>query len=376
MPFASGRPVVVGLAAATLVLLLVIAAVVLVGSRPRLPPPFGPAANGLIAFDTGRGGGVWLANNDGSDPRRIVGEGIERTPSFSPNGTMLAFWSRPNPETDISLFVANADGSAPHRIAPTQRFVTDPAYAAWWAPDSARLTFSSYGPDGVGRIWVVSIDGSPAVPITSQVASRINPSWSPDGAWIVFNELSRQTPSTHAISIVHPDGSDLRVLHAQRILGSVDTEAGFGETFRWSPDSRRIAYNRGKDPGRPSEMDATAQYLAVVDIDRPESDHVVYDEGGGSLHFPVWSPDGRSLAFVVGEAGNAIHVVDPDGAADRIVGRCPVPIESLAWSPDGKWLTMGCPDGAELRPAAGSDGDPGVPLDDRSRAIDIQRVAP
>ena len=54
------RPVVALLA---LLLALAALAVVYVGSRPRLPEPFGLAANGALAF--WRDGDIWLADPDG-----------------------------------------------------------------------------------------------------------------------------------------------------------------------------------------------------------------------------------------------------------------------------------------------------------------------
>ena len=79
---------------ALLTLLLASLAAIGVGSQPGPDPapPFGLARNGLIAFDSG--GDIWVAEPDGSDPRLFVsGPGFDIDPTFSPDGTKLAFWS-------------------------------------------------------------------------------------------------------------------------------------------------------------------------------------------------------------------------------------------------------------------------------------------
>jgi dipeptidyl aminopeptidase/acylaminoacyl peptidase len=368
---------------AVALLVIVMIAILIAGSQRRLPPPFGPAANGLIAYDTGPGGGVWIADRDGANPRRVVGEGIERTPVFSPDGTRLAFWSRTNVPAEsafdvtFTLFVANADGSDPHRIAASQRFWTEPADAASWSPDSAHLTFSAAAVHGdPAQIWVVATDGSPAVPITSKLADRAEPAWSPNGEWIAFNELSGVVRDTHSIVLTHPDGTGTRVLHRQPVVGSRDEETGFGETIRWSPDSRSIAFNRGIDPMNPSETSEHAQYLAVLDAEGRGTERVVYTESSGWLHVPAWSPDGAAIAFQAGAGPVTLHVVDRDGSGDRVVVECPQQIDSLAWSPDGRYLTFACGDRAALEPVPAATKAVGVKLDAGARAIDIQRVAP
>lgn len=101
--------------------LLVIAGLLaLVGSQPRLPPPFGLADNGAIAF--ARDGNLFVIDAPGSPARQITSsDETDLRPVFSRLGDRLAFvrsiGPHPQPWVRAEVWVAEADGSGAHRIA-------------------------------------------------------------------------------------------------------------------------------------------------------------------------------------------------------------------------------------------------------------------
>jgi hypothetical protein len=82
----------VGVAIALIALL--VATLVYVGSRQtRLPPPFGVARNGSIAYAAN--GDIYTADPvNGSERVIVAGEALDRAPTFSRDGTKVAFCDR------------------------------------------------------------------------------------------------------------------------------------------------------------------------------------------------------------------------------------------------------------------------------------------
>ncbi|GAB4151829.1 MAG: S9 family peptidase [Planctomycetota bacterium] len=101
-----------------------------------------------------------------------------------------------------------------------------------------------------------------------------------------------------------------------------------------SPDGARLAYVvRTADI---AENRSIAR-LHVLDL-RDHADHVV--PGEGSAFSPMWSPDGRRLAFVSTRGGSPqIWIADADGGGRaRRVTDHPGGVSNAEWSPDGRWF--------------------------------------
>jgi len=127
-----------------------------------------------------------------------------------------------------------------------------------------------------------------------------------------------------------------------------------------SPDGKRIAYSvtMRDRPGRPYGQ------LWIMDLATQKSTRVGGDKDGGGG--PVWSPDGKWVAFFGHQGGKGgIFVVRPDGAEVTFLGESngtnsPLPGtgNELTWSPDGKTIAFisSTPDPR----AAEASGDPMV----------------
>ena len=221
----------------------------LVGSRHRLPPPFGLARPGLIAFDSG--GDIFVSNADGTGRRQLTsGPAIDLLPHWSPDGTKLAFLSLIDP-TDMAnyaapteeLVVIDPDGT--HRTVVGTKHATGVAYGdpyhygsgASWSPDGRQLVYAG-PPDGKNdRIFVTQADGTGSRMIGDETVRGQDPIWSPDGKRIAFHGGSND--SDRGIYLMNADGSDVH-----RLVGLKATYS----PLTWSPDGSAIAYTERPVP--------------------------------------------------------------------------------------------------------------------------------
>lgn len=102
-------------------------------------------------------GDIWVANRDGSDPRRLTADPAEEnTPIFSPDGSKIAY--RANYEGNSDVYVIPADGGQPRQL--TWHPGNDVPVA--WAPDGSAVAFVSPREREHGRsaqLYHASLDG-------------------------------------------------------------------------------------------------------------------------------------------------------------------------------------------------------------------------
>jgi Tol biopolymer transport system component len=355
------RPVLL-LATVALLILALLGAAILIGSQRRLPHPFGPAGNGLIAYDAG--GRLYLSNADVSEPRAVEGGlGAVISPVFSRDGQQVAFFSAASPTASSRhVFVASVDDAAPARKIsgkhPTlQGHATPPA----WSIDGSRLFYAAYG-DGAVRLASAAVDGSGVTFLTDDaVPDPWTPFISPDGRWLAFRS---QRPDAR-LMVMPVDGGRPKELLS--VSGATDAFVNMG----WSLDSTRVVYHR------PNPDDG----IAVVEtVDIRDGTIVRISRTGEHSTDPSWSPDGRWISYGF-EVGGVRHtaIVAPDGSGLRDLG--PIGGCVMGWSPDARYLfgfTTDCFSSKVTR----------IPIDDPSAAVefdlpgaltgqpDWQRVAP
>ena len=304
------RLVPIGILVLLLTAILVVTAVV--ATRRHVPAPFGPAANGAIAYDAGDALYVLDAEGGGARPL-ATGLGHAFTPTYSPDGTKIAFWARPGADGPLSLFVTSATGDGTAiRVSDDVAFTSYVFEQPTWSPDGGRLAFSA-GDQGIDRIYVANADGSGAAPVSDRSRSRSAPIWSPDGRWLAYQAMTAGAGDV-SLAVSSPDGTNERDL----VTVPAPSDSFLGSA--WAPDSQRIAYWRDASSGT---------MIGVVGFDGREQ---VASGVDGDVVNPVWAPDGSRVAYV--DLVHGLITVRPDGT-DRqhladYTGDC-----GLAWSPDG-----------------------------------------
>jgi len=168
---------------------------------------------------------LYLANvRTGAVTRLLLTGSFVGSPVWSPNGRWIAFllYRRGgDPATQGSLGQIFLLSTATHRLQQITHFPQgywprDPA----WSPDSGRIAFSyattpaTYGVNLQIGIGVINLDGTH---FQSLNASGFQPSWSPDGNWIVFSasngrHVGHPYYGPVNLEVMKADGSSLHVI--------------------------------------------------------------------------------------------------------------------------------------------------------------------
>ena len=349
----------------SLVILVVLAALlataaVYFGTQKRLPPPYGPAANGSLAYP--EGGDIYVRNGlTGTSRLMIGGPGSDAFPFFSPDGSLLAFTTTSDAGAEY-LKVANADGTNVRQLLadpvvsagavwrPDSRAIAvdttiqgvhkllivpvdgttpteidlgglAPMNVLWRPPTGAALTFRAVDDKGDMDLYTVNADGSglhgyglPGQSAFGADYTLSGATWSPDGATLAYNsiELDPSTLVTHfRVGLILPDGS------AMTIPGPMDSRVQ--EAWpAFSPDGQWILVHRWTFKG---ETPTPEGWVAVIPADLSASARDVgprvpggEDTGGTKL----WSPDGSRILWMASNTGQIFSVDAKTGDYETI----------------------------------------------------------
>lgn len=211
-----------------------------------------------------------VSASGGSDPIAVPTDApyaqVER---WSPDGSKIAYLAPDGgPSSDLSIVVANADGSNANTIVP--------GFVSWlsWSPDGTEIAYV----DGEG-LWVVNADGTQPRLIDHGRWESVD--WSPDGTKLLLSGYPGDTNQLD-LFMVTPQGHDL----SQLTNDPVSEHAA-----SWSPDGSSILF--GISPGSVDDdhqMDVAVASASGTDVR-------VLTDWSGFDGFPVWSPDGHWIAF-------------------------------------------------------------------------------
>jgi hypothetical protein len=181
-----------------------------------------------LAFDSDRDGerAVYIADRNGERVTRVSGQGYAAVPSWSPDGTLLAFIkAEPDRVRVWNLWSLNV---ATGELQRHTSFRNGQTWGASWFPDGRRLAYSHED-----RLIVLDLQSGAEKIHESPVKGRLvrTPAVSPDGRSIIFQ--------------VYRDGVwmlDVATGATRRVLDDVTAEE-----FAWAPDGQRIAYHSRRD---------------------------------------------------------------------------------------------------------------------------------
>ncbi|HEV8149731.1 MAG TPA: protein kinase [Gemmatimonadales bacterium] len=292
--------------------------------------------DGRIYFSSlGGNGGIWRVPVIGGTPEPVTqvsdsaGEYVHAWPQLLPGGKDLLFTVvGPSSGALDSRIVVEAVGSGPRRTL------------------AEHATFGRYLPSGQllyvtneGTVFAAAYDrrkrtvvGTPQAVLSDVYVSV----WGGAALLTVAEDgtLAFQPGITGPLQVVRT------VDRSGRDLGGIQP-AGDVDGIRLSPDGRRIAAN----------VRAPSKNGIWLFGPEGEPERLTFEEA--EAEFPVWSPDGRMIAYTSALASQARQLQIREVAAGtrpRRILTWPRHLHLSSWSPDGKWLA-----GYDVNPTRGQD---------------------
>jgi Tol biopolymer transport system component len=280
------------------------------------------------------GGGIYalpLAGTGERKPIEIYRHKSQVTgPRLSPNSRFVTYVSNETGRNE--LYVRPFDPAAAPGDKPAAgpwKISEDGAQGmAFWRRDGRELTF--LGPDrGIMSVAVTTTGdfefGKPSLLFRLSETTPVGP-----GNASVNRDVDR-----FVIAIPPPQLRQLTVFDRQGKPLSTIGQPGIFGAMRLSPDGRRLAVIR-------SDPKTGNNDLWVLDVASGREVRITNDPQPNNA--PVWSPDGRQIAYVsTNEGYSSIYrkAADGTGEAEQVFRYTPGAFIGLTdWSPDGRYLTF------------------------------------
>jgi hypothetical protein len=168
-----------GLALLVIALIVAAAALIAGSTQNRVPPPFGPARNGVITYAS-KGDIYTIDPATGTTAAIVTGPTVDSDPVFSPDGTRIAF-RQANPLNGSpaeDLVVVGPDGSKP--VVITANPIPAGPSRFEWAPDSRSLLV---GVNDDSAIWLYDVSAAaPPRKVTTNAQPYFRPFQPPTGS--------------------------------------------------------------------------------------------------------------------------------------------------------------------------------------------------
>jgi Tol biopolymer transport system component len=264
-----------------------------------------PGQNGRIAYVSHLPSGlheIYTMKPNGTDRNQLTDDSVyDTSPVYSPSGTKIAFASVR--EGGVSeIYTMNANEGTDRRNLSGSTNGKDPAYS----PSGTKIAFVGQGEDE-DILVMYAKDGSAkkdltdTPPVNGYEVREREPAYSPDGTKIVFYKES-----------FRPHDVDLYTMNANRTgvkpaVRQITDYPGKEYSPDWSPSGHRIVFYQS----------TRTKGLRILTIRPDGTDRQLVVQDGRD---PVWSPDGRKIAFT---RDGHVYTVNPDGTSEREVPGTP-----------------------------------------------------
>ena len=126
----------------------------------------------------------------------------QASPTFSPDGSKLAFVSDKDGKPRIYVISATFTSKRPTPVLITKQNQENSCPS--WSPDGKKLAYSAKT-KGTRQIWIYDFETKEEWQLTDGTGNKENPSWAPDSKHLVFNSTDGHISELYIVNLNQPD---------------------------------------------------------------------------------------------------------------------------------------------------------------------------
>jgi Tol biopolymer transport system component len=236
------------------------------------------------------------------------------SPTWSPNGAEIAFESLRTWKYTNEIYILSLGDSSLRQLT----LDGSNSFMPSWSPLGDQLSFVL----GNGLLRVINSDGE----AEHNIGRGYNPSWSPDGVWVVFDPQYQ-----NRLSVVRPE--------SESRLESETEQDWLNDALSpvWSPDGERIAYYSSSPTDLSYGIYVVEAACLLSEANCTDTIKRLTPNRLGDSFQPAWSADGSRIAYVCAdvEGHREICMMNADGSRREQLTHTPshTSNESPAWRP-------------------------------------------
>ncbi|GAB4048182.1 alpha/beta fold hydrolase [Spirosoma litoris] len=332
-------------------------------SDPQVSPDGKWISYGLSTVDTTkdkRNSDLWMVSWDGKESVQLTNspDGESRA-RFSPDGKYISFVSARQGATKGQIWLMDRRGGEAKKLTDLKTDLED--YV--WSPDGKKIALVLRDPDyadsaktkvrkpyvldryhfkadvkgylekGAVHLYSFDVATKKIDTLTTGIYDETSPAWSPDGSQLAFVSNRSDDPDRN-------ENTNLYVMEARKgaAMKQLTTWTGSDNNPVWSPDGKYIAYLRSTASGNFIMYDQPI--LAVISREGGETT-LLSKTLDRPVRNPKWSKDGQSIAIQVQDDRQTYigRYTFPEGKFAGLTGGNRV-FSNLESTPDGNWVAL------------------------------------
>jgi Tol biopolymer transport system component/DNA-binding winged helix-turn-helix (wHTH) protein len=168
-----------------------------------------------------------------------------------------------------------------------------------FSPDGSRIAFAwDGGPENNDNrldLYVKAVGSEQLIQLTRHPSDWLYSAWSPDGTQIAFHRMDGRDTGVYVVPMLGGAERKLIPTHAPYVVGT---------GISWSPDGKWIAYG----DEIPDGTTAPENRIFEVSVETSEIRRLPHDPGCLAEAFPAFSHDGKKIFFYCVHSANAIEI--------------------------------------------------------------------